>query len=198
MGIPYAPTSVYSSCMSYTQRSKAAAWLKHSVEMRWIHTVIEKNLSEEVDESWGEGMTAWGWWWWWWWWWWYGGAMYDQPLRTHDWPDQGGIYTPNPTPLPSKKIDSSTVWPPRTPPPQTVQESILLEISSPNTAKEEETPAGTAQLSWLGIQSLQLKSDASKISNLSGDVTNSTVTCIHPQTEKFKSCAVDYSYLSSI
>ena len=144
------------------------------------HCSVE-HLSEEVDESWGEGMTSWGGWWgeWWWggqWWWWGGGLWggqeeedeedddeddeeeddaqtYDEDyimmlkmkmkmnmmmmimmmimmmMRRRSWGYVGSTLAntrltgpgrnryPKTFLLPSKKIDSSTVWP-STPPKQ--------------------------------------------------------------------------------
>ena len=40
-----------------------------------------------------------------------------------------------------------------------MEESILLGISPPNTAKAEETPAGTTQLSWSDMSDIQENQD---------------------------------------
>ena len=247
MGIPYAPyTSVYSSCMSYTQRSKPAAWLKHSVEMRWIHTSNRQNLSEEGgrklggrndslrmmmndydddddddddddkdeneddDEDEDDDDDRWWWrrWWWrrrwwWWWWWWYGGAMYDQPLantRPLTGPRERISYPKPHAPPQSKKIDSFHSLTPRAPPPpRTVQESILLEISSPNTAKEEETPAGTLpSFRDLKFNPWSWKPTLRKFQTFRATWLAPQWLVFIPKLEKFKSCAVDYSYVFSI
>ena len=74
---------------------------------------------------------------WWWWWWCRINPCEHTTDRTREESISQNSVLPSP-PLPSKKVDSSTVWPP--PPSKRVQECIIVRISAPNPAKAEETP----------------------------------------------------------